>query len=58
MCCACFGSYEDDVLEGTGAVWIACACGRWLHEDCVEDCREDDQGNDRIYPLCVDVLTS
>ena len=58
VCCACFGSYEDDVLEGSGAVWISCACGRWLHEDCVEECKEDDQGNDRMCPLCVDVLTS
>ena len=58
VCCACFGNYEDDVLDGSGAVWISCACGRWLHEDCVEECKEDDQGNDRMCPLCVDVLTS
>ena len=58
VCCACFGNYEDDVLEGSGAVWISCACGRWLHEDCVERCKEDDEGNDRMCPLCVDVLTS
>ena len=32
-CCMCFGTYEDDIMEGAGAEWISCACGRWLHED-------------------------
>ena len=27
VCCMCFGSYEDDVLDGYGADWIDCACG-------------------------------
>ena len=32
-CCACFGQYCDDI--GTGREWLECACGRWVHEDCV-----------------------
>ena len=48
--CACFGNYDDDVLEGSGAT-----CGRWLHNYCVEECKEDDEGNDH---MCVDVLTT
>ena len=57
VCCTCFRTY-DDVLEGTGANWIACACGRWLHEDCAEDCVQDDSGNDRFCPLCIELLTA
>ena len=35
-CCMCFGTYEEDIMEGAGTEWISCACGRWLHEDCVK----------------------
>ena len=24
VCCMCFGSYEDDVMDGYGAEWIDC----------------------------------
>ncbi len=37
VCCMCFSTYEDDLLDGAGLDWISCACGRWLHEDCAED---------------------
>ena len=57
VCCTCFRTYDEDILEGTGADWIACACGRWLHEDCAEHCVQDDSGNDRFCPLCIDLLT-
>ena len=57
VCCMCFRTYDEDVLEGTGADWIACACGRWLHKHCAEDCVQDDSGNDRFCPLCIDLLT-
>ena len=57
-CCICNGSYEQDVMEGTGADWLACACGRWLHEDCVDDCIRDDEGKERICPFCLDELTT
>ncbi len=46
--------YEQDVAEGTGADWLACACGRWLHEECVDDCMKDEEGKDRICPYCLD----
>ena len=26
VCCTCFRTYDEDVLEETGADWIACAC--------------------------------
>ena len=34
QCCVCFVEYLDDVTNSSGAEWIECACGRWLHEDC------------------------
>ena len=34
QCCVCFIYYQDDVTEANGRNWIACRCGRWLHEDC------------------------
>ena len=36
-CCMCFGSFEDDVCDGDRAGWVSCHCGRWLHEDCIEE---------------------
>ena len=57
ICCMCFVHYEDDVLEGLGADWISCKCGRWLHEeDCVEDVIKDND-NDEQYSFCVDKFT-
>jgi len=47
-CCMCFGRYEDDVLEGVGAEWINCRCGRWVQEDCVEETVMDSDGNQRF----------
>ena len=55
-CCTCFVRYEDDIIQGAGTEWISCACGRWLHEDCAEDCVADDQGNDCTCPICLDIL--
>ena len=43
-CCMCFGTYEDDIMEGAGAEWISCACGRWLHKDCAESRVIDSSG--------------
>ena len=48
----CFSTYEDDILEGAGMDWISCACGRWLHEDCAEDRKLDDQGKELVCPYC------
>ena len=56
VCCMCFGTYEDDILEGMGAEWISCACGRWLHEDCGEDCITYENGQERFCPFSLDFL--
>ena len=44
-CCMCFALWQDDIVEGGGAGWIFCLCGRWLHEDCVEDVVQDQYEN-------------
>ena len=53
VCCMCFGNYGDDVLEGEGVEWIACACGRWLHVDCAETHVIDVNGCERFCPYCI-----
>ena len=57
VCCMCFVHYDDDVLEGSGADWIFCKCGRWLHEDCIEDVVKDNEGIERFCSFCVDKYT-
>ena len=32
VCCVCFQLYLG---EEENTDWIQCACGRWLHEDCM-----------------------
>ena len=49
-CCVCFALYEDDE---SGKDWVACACGRWLHEDCTDDCVVDSKGNERLFLICL-----
>ncbi len=53
-CSMCFVSYEDDILEGAGAEWIFCKCGRWLHEDCVEDVVKDSTEDEHYCSFCID----
>ena len=53
VCCMCFVTFEEDTCEQTGAEWLPCACGRWLHEDCAEDIVVDSDGNERCCPFCV-----
>jgi hypothetical protein len=54
QCAICFRSYDDDILEETGEDWIECACGRWVHENCVHyDIVVDTSGRERICPHCV-----
>ena len=53
-CCMYFVSYEDDILDGAGAEWIFCKCGRWLHEDCVEDVVEENAGDERYCSFSFD----
>ena len=38
-CCACFGLYADDA--GADREWIECSCGRWIHEECIENVIRD-----------------
>ncbi len=45
QCCVCFCSYEEDV---SGSDWLECACSRWLHEDCVEECIIDSSGTENL----------
>ena len=56
ICCACFVDFEKDVRLQTRAEWLMCACGRWLHELCIKERRKDKGGEDRICPLCLDIL--
>ena len=53
VCCMCFVTFEEDTIRQTGAEWVPCACGRWLHEDCAEDIEVDSDGNERCCPFCV-----
>lgn len=50
VCCVCFGLYSEDV---SGVDWIECACGRWLHEECGEECVVDADGKERFCPTCL-----
>ena len=45
LCCVCFGCYSDD--RDTSREWLQCKCGRWLHEDCI-----DEPDDDKLCPLC------
>ena len=59
VCCTCFHTYEEDVALETGTEWLKCACGRWLHEVCVDGSPiADENGNDRLCPLCLDILVN
>ena len=54
QCAICFRTYNDDIQEETGEVWIECACGRWVHENCVDyDVVVDARGKERVCPHCV-----
>ena len=45
----CFVAYEDDQ---SGKDWVACACGRLLHDDCADACVVDSEGNERLCLIC------
>ena len=44
VCCMYFITFEEDIIEETEAEWLPCHCGRWLHEDCAEECIVDSDG--------------
>ena len=50
VCCMCFELYSEDI---SGADWIECGCGRWLHEECAEECVVDANGKERFCPTCL-----
>ena len=51
ICCVCFQLYLG---EEENTDWIQCACGRWLHEDCIDidDIIHDIHGRELFYPFC------
>ena len=51
-CCVCCQTFSEDVEMGTGVEWLQCACGLWLHEDCIIDCVTDSSGKERLCPFC------
>jgi len=55
-CYMCFVSFEEDLLDGGGAEWVPCPCGRWLHDDCTKRCVRDKNGKE-CYPICIDILS-
>ena len=55
VCCTCLVNYDQD---GTGADWVSCACGRWLHEDCVLDATVNDEGKELLCPYSLNHITS
>ena len=52
QCSMCFCAYEEDEGESD---WVECACGRWIHEDCIEECVVGCIGKERICPICLAV---
>ena len=46
-CAFCFGVYCNN-----GEEWIQCACGKWVHEDCIEELFNDASGQEKFCPSC------
>ena len=47
-CCVCFTSHEEDIVNQSGKDWVAYVCGRWLYEDCADDCILDSAGKETL----------
>ena len=47
-CAFCYGGYTQD-----GEEWVKCACGRWVHERCMEEVILDDDGAEKFCPFCL-----
>ena len=47
-CAFCYEQFGSDDLE-----WVECSCGRWVHEECIEDILTDDDGNEKFCPFCI-----
>ena len=54
ICCTCFAHYDQDE---TGGDWVSCACGRWLHEECVVNVTIDSEGKECLCPYCLNLLS-
>ena len=52
-CCVCFELYSTDQSGKDG---VACACGRWLQEDCADDCVIDKNGKEHLCTICLNIL--
>ena len=52
-CCECLRTYIEDVNQGTGLEWVKCACGRWLHEECIDSVQQDLDGKERFCSNCI-----
>ena len=50
-CPFCHESYSDG-----GQDWIKCVCGRWVHEECVEDIHHDSDGQEIFCPFCINTI--
>ena len=47
-CPFCFETYCHD-----GKEWLECACGRWIHEQCMDEVILDSGGQERFCPFCL-----
>ena len=47
---------NTDLCQGKD--WVMCACSRWLHEECADDCVLDNTGKERLCPLCLNVFVT
>lgn len=62
MCPICSCMYSLDAEEGNGRDWVQCACGVWLHEECIPEAiieailQEKEKAPTELYccPDCVD----
>ena len=45
-------TYEQDVMEGTGAEWVQCTHDSWLHEECIDLIEYDENGDEKLCSRC------
>lgn len=49
-CAFCYRYYQED-----GSEWVQCGCGRWVHEQCIEDVVLDSSGKEKFCPFCLNL---
>ena len=52
-CCDSLGSFQQDIAEKNGVRWLRCGCGKWIHEDCIDQVATEKEGKDRLCSNCV-----